>query len=296
MPAPFISSLCGYRDGNPNTSDASSGLSVVLGKLLFEAMGIKCDVPALADNTVGGAMATMMSADLSEYFLTSAPHLTVRPEQALDTYEQYSHLGAATELRKSMATEVALTVKDLRRFAAKSPIETDARTQLITHLDKIDVEVMQAETKRLELLDLLGEESVLKLDIAISRATPGSAPLPSQHLITGLSLKWSLRTDRAQDCRTQGAKMASLRRGRMPHFATVTMEPRPSMLNLLGRGAGDVDCVYHLHLPALSQAIDEYCSGTRRKDRLKMRDNFLRLCDQRRLRDYDELRSYVSTL
>ncbi|MBT2449369.1 type II site-specific deoxyribonuclease [Streptomyces sp. ISL-43] len=187
-------------------------------------------------------------------------------------------------------------MNDLRSFAVKSPIVDDAHTRLIAHLDKIDHEVLQAETKRLELLDLLGEESVLKLDITISRATPGVASAAAQHLIAGLSLKWTLRTDRAQDCRSQGSKMASLRRGRMPHFAAVTMEPRPSMLNLLGRGSGDVDCLYHLDLPALSQAIDEYCSGTRRKDRLKMRDNFRRLCDQRRLRDYDELRSYVSTL
>ena len=46
--------------------------------------------------------------------------------------------------------------------------------------------------------------------------------------------------------------MAALRRGRMPHFAVVTMEPRPYMLNLLGGGSGDVDCVYHLDLPALT--------------------------------------------
>lgn len=90
--------------------------------------------------------------------------------------------------------------------------------------------------------------------------------------------------------------MTALRRGRMPHFAAVTVEPRPAMLALLGRGSGDIDCVYHLNLPALGTAIDNYCSGSTRKTRLEIRDKFNRLRDQRRLRDYDELRSYLATL
>ncbi|WP_414930013.1 NgoMIV family type II restriction endonuclease [Tsukamurella pseudospumae] len=112
----------------------------------------------------------------------------------------------------------------------------------------------------------------------------------------GLSLKWSLRTDRAQDCRTQGAKLAALRRGRMPHFAAVTIEPRPYMLNLLCGGSGDIDCVYHLDLPALGEAIDSVLRSKRDKKSRNTVDTFDRLIDQRRLRDYDELVRYTLTL
>lgn len=61
----------------------------------------------------------------------------------------------------------------------------------------------------------------------------------------------SPRTDRAQDYVSQGYKLVSLRRGHMPHFAVVTMEPRPSMLRLLADGSGSVDCVYHVAYHAL---------------------------------------------
>ncbi|RSO21710.1 type II site-specific deoxyribonuclease [Streptomyces sp. WAC 06725] len=196
-----------------------------------------------------------------------------------------------------MAQEVIRATNALRNITANFEIDQEAREQLNKHLLNVKEEIRTTEERRRELLDLLGEESLLKLDVTVARSVPN--PLTGahlQHLVAGLSLKWSLRTDRAQDCRSQGAKMAALRRGRMPHFAAVTMEPRPAMLALLGRGSGDIDCVYHLHLPALADAIDEYCSGTRRKARIEIRDKFRRLRDQRRLRDYDELRSYLATL
>lgn len=297
MPAPFVSSLCGYRDGRPNTSDAGDAGSVALGKVFFDAMNIptSADPPAEA---VGNLMARLMSSDLKIAIAEGAPHLTVEPEKPFPHFEQFSYLAAARELRGDMARDVTKEIDEIEKFSSKADLDVGTREKLTRHLTKIRSEIASTESRRRELLNILGEESLLKLDIAISREmvnpiTPGS---PLQHLVAGFSLKWTLRTDRAQDCRSQGAKMAALRRGRMPHFAAVTMEPRPSMLALLGRGSGDVDCVYHLHLPALSMAIDDYCSGTKHKARLAIRDNFRRLRDQRRIRDYDELRSYVKTL
>jgi hypothetical protein len=297
MPAPFASSLCGYRDGRPNTSDKGDAGSVALGKVFFEAMGIPADAIPPAE-AVGNLMASLMSSDLEKAIKEEASHLTVEPEKPFPNFEQFSHLNAARELRGDMAKEVAKAIDDLRKFSSKAAMDTEIREKLTAHLDKIRDEIASTESRRRELLNTLGEESLLKLDITVSRemANPVDPSTPLQHLVAGFSLKWTLRTDRAQDCRSQGAKMAALRRGRMPHFAAVTMEPRPAMLALLGRGSGDVDCVYHLHLPALSEAIDDYCSGTKHKARLAIRDNFRRLRDQRRIRDYDELRSYVTTL
>lgn len=135
-------------------------------------------------------------------------------------------------------------------------------------------------------------ESLLRLDVTVSDPKAGRLP----ELEIGLSLKWSLRTDRAQDCRSQGAKLSALRRGRMPHFAAVTMEPRPYMLNLLGGGSGDVDCVYHLHLPALTEAIEAAYGKKTEKTSQRIVASFERLVEQRRLRDYDELVSYAESL
>ncbi|MFF5550062.1 NgoMIV family type II restriction endonuclease [Streptomyces olivaceoviridis] len=301
MPAPFVNLLCGYRGGRPNTSDAGTEGSVKLGKLFFEAMGIPTDaaVPEEREGqTVGNLMASLLSADLESVLKKKAPHLIVEPEKSFPEFEQFTHLGAVRELRSDLAKEVAQAVNELEKYSARAGLDEEVLSKVGVHLNKIREQIELTDQRRRELLNLVGEESLLKLDVTVSRELPDSAGEAThhRHLVAGFSLKWTLRTDRAQDCRSQGAKMAALRRGRMPHFAAVTMEPRPSMLALLGRGSGDVDCVYHLHLPALSDAIDEYCSGTKHKATLAMRDNFRRLLDQRRVRDYSELRSYVATL
>lgn len=296
MPAPFINSVCGYREGRPNTSDANDTQSIELGKIFFDVMGIPSD--STPPPKVGNLMGQLMTADLEVFFQVEAPELRVQPEKPFPRFEQFSHLNATKELGGNMAREVILAITELRKFSTQHDLDENIREGLETHLKNISNEVQMAEERRRGLLDILGEESLLKLDITVSKEIANTVrpEIPLQHLVAGFSLKWTLRTDRAQDCRSQGAKMAALRRGRMPHFATVTMEPRPSMLALLGRGSGDVDCVYHLHLPALYEAIDDYCSGTQRKSRMGIRDNFRRLYDQRRIRDYDELRSYVASL
>ncbi|WP_260639798.1 NgoMIV family type II restriction endonuclease [Streptomyces angustmyceticus] len=154
--------------------------------------------------------------------------------------------------------------------------------------------VERSISRRRPLVDLLGDESLPRLDISVHRSQVPVTHSDVPHLVAGLSLKWSLRTDRLQDPRTHGAKMAALRRGRMPHFAAVTMEPRPYFLARLGQGTGDLDCVYHLHLPALVSAVDDFYTGSR--SRIKLRDVFRRMVDQRRIRDYDDLVGYLGTL
>lgn len=295
MPAPFTASLCGYRNQRPNTSDASDNGSVELGTLFFDAMGVPRDAPP--PETVGNLLVSELAVDLQQKVSCTAPHLEVRPELPLTQFEQYAHLSSSRDLRSDMSADIIRAVSALDLMASEMHLDAESLQALTERKDKIIEEVQAAERNRLNLLNILGEESLLKLDVTVSREVqnPITPTHPLDHLVAGFSLKWTLRTDRAQDCRSQGAKMASLRRGRMPHFAAVTMEPRPSMLALLGRGSGDLDCVYHLNLPALALAIDDFCSGSKRSRRA-VRDNFNRLREQRRLRDYDELCSYVATL
>jgi hypothetical protein len=73
----------------------------------------------------------------------------------------------------------------------------------------------------------------------------------------------------------------------MPHYAVITMEPRPAMLKILADGSGSIDCVYHLDLPALSRAIDTV--RVLRGPKWSPGQTFDRLVQQRRLRDYDDL-------
>lgn len=292
MPAPFAVDLCGYRagTGKPNTSDASDAFSVELGRALFEAMGVS--PAAQAQHATGTALSRAVADDLARRLSEAGSDLNVLPEQALSAFEQFRHVALLASVSAGPSRDEQKAWDALLRFV-RSRITHPRRSldRLEALINEYQAARRTATDRRRQLVEDVGEENLLKLDVTGSRQLPDR---PTPNLELGLSLKWSLRTDRAQDCRSQGAKMAALRRGRMPHFAAITMEPRPYMLNILGGGSGEVDCVYHLDLPSLSTAIEATCAnhGSRRR----AMDTFRRLVEQQRLRDYDELVTYAQVL
>jgi hypothetical protein len=78
---------------------------------------------------------------------------------------------------------------------------------------------------------------------------------PIVHAI--VSCKWTLRSDRAQNARSEALNVIRNRKGRTPHIAVVTGEPSPSRLASLALGTGDIDTVYHFALPELIKAVHE---------------------------------------
>ncbi|MEV7065768.1 NgoMIV family type II restriction endonuclease [Streptomyces collinus] len=78
---------------------------------------------------------------------------------------------------------------------------------------------------------------------------------PIVHAI--VSCKWTLRSDRAQNARSEALNVIRNRKGRTPHIAVVTGEPSPSRLASLALGTGDIDTVYHFALPELIEAVKQ---------------------------------------
>lgn len=72
-----------------------------------------------------------------------------------------------------------------------------------------------------------------------------------------VSCKWTLRSDRAQNARSEALNVIRHRKGRTPHIVVVTGEPSPSRLASLALGTGDIDTVYHFALPELIEAVKE---------------------------------------
>lgn len=70
-----------------------------------------------------------------------------------------------------------------------------------------------------------------------------------------ISCKWTLRSDRAQNARSEALNIIRNRKGRAPHIVVVTGEPTPSRLASLALGTGDIDIVYHFALPELQKAV-----------------------------------------
>lgn len=70
-----------------------------------------------------------------------------------------------------------------------------------------------------------------------------------------VSCKWTIRSDRAQNSRSEALNIMRNRKGRTPHTVVVTGEPTPSRLASLALGTGDLDVVYHFALPELEEAV-----------------------------------------
>lgn len=94
-----------------------------------------------------------------------------------------------------------------------------------------------------------------------------------------------MRSDRAQNSRTEALNLIRNRKGHLPHIIVVTGEPLPSRLASLALGTGDLDCVYHFALYELLDAVQEY-SKNGREDILETLEN---LVAGKRLKDISDL-------
>ncbi len=78
---------------------------------------------------------------------------------------------------------------------------------------------------------------------------------PNQILHASVSCKWTLRSDRAQNVRTEAINLIRNRKGKMPVIAAVTGEPTLTRIASFALGTGDIDCVYHFALYELIAAV-----------------------------------------
>lgn len=148
-----------------------------------------------------------------------------------------------------------------------------AKYEPYTHLDDLAEAIKQNPT----LSAVLGNSYEISPDIIVTRA-PESDDVINQNGVvvdgaTGhravirranqdrniihaiVSCKWTLRSDRAQNARSEALSVIRNRKGRAPHIVVVTGEPTPSRLASLALGTGDVDMVYHFALSELVEAV-----------------------------------------
>ena len=81
-----------------------------------------------------------------------------------------------------------------------------------------------------------------------------STSLPFLH--ASVSCKWTIRSDRSQNTRTEALNLIRNRKGNLPHIVTVTAEPLPMRIASLALGTGDLDCVYHFALDELREVCE----------------------------------------
>ncbi|NOX18176.1 MAG: restriction endonuclease [Chlorobi bacterium] len=101
-------------------------------------------------------------------------------------------------------------------------------------------------------------------------------------LHASISCKWTLRSDRGQNARTEALNLIRNRKGHLPHIVAVTAEPTPTRIASLALGTGDIDCVYHFALHEMIDTLHEI-NDESQLDMLNI------LLEGRRLRDISDL-------
>jgi len=105
---------------------------------------------------------------------------------------------------------------------------------------------------------------------------------PNEILHASISCKWTIRSDRAQNTRTEALNLIRNRKGPLPHVLAVTAEPTPHRLASLALGTGDLDCVYHF-------ALHELIETTRELGLEESHAEIQMMVEGKRLRDISDL-------
>ncbi len=149
-------------------------------------------------------------------------------------FAQYEHLAYLTELTKANRKLSAMIGND--------------------YMVAPDIVVYRGLCTDEEINDpLLVVDDTLSKMADIRESNGGKAILHAS-----ISAKWTMRSDRAQNSRTEALNLIRNRKGHLPHIVVVTGEPLPSRISSLALGTGDIDCVYHFALNELIAAVNDY--------------------------------------
>ena len=222
--------------GIPNNADRGSRASVSISKGIVERIGGDVAEGTLPGQTAGGQFEAATKDFLSSAF-KALHHL--RPGDwrislggNIGDYQQYQHLHA---IRRAIEGNQELRVV-FGDYIVKPDIVVCRRP------------VEDAEVNR--RARLVGDDSLAGLTPL--RST--NSPVPILH--ASVSCKWTIRSDRSQNARTEGLNLVRNRKGSTPHVVVVVGEPLPARIASIAFGTGDIDCVYHFALPELKESAE----------------------------------------
>jgi len=153
--------------------------------------------------------------------------------KTISVYNQYEHLAYIDSiLKKDMVLSSALKGDYIVKpdiLISRSPAsdeEINSQTGLINQNEEIaNLTPLRAQNQKKEILH------------------------------ASISCKWTIRSDRSQNTRTEALNLIRHRKGNLPHIVAVTAEPLPTRIAALALGTGDLDCVYHFALSELKKAV-----------------------------------------
>ncbi len=229
------------KNGIPSNADSSSKISIGI------AQGIARQLLAGTQKKVVGQTTGAKFEQINMMFIEETfPFLqNLRPgkwhiaklgnRSAIKTssFSQYEHLDYLSRL-----------TKDDAKLAASMGNDYMVAPDVVVYRDTESDEVINEE-------QFVVDDSICRL----SDLRKNNGGLPILH--ASISAKWTMRSDRAQNSRTEALGLIRNRKGHLPHIVVVTGEPVPARIASLALGTGDIDCVYHFALYELVQSVKD---------------------------------------
>lgn len=251
----------------PSNADSSNRTSIAIARGIAETLKAETIAERLAGQTSGNQFEGLCADFVKDTFLHLG-HLRPgnwdvhqvggRNRLEIARYEQYTHLVALDraarndpELAAALGSDYTITPD----IVVVRGLESD-----------------NAINRHEELVD----RSVCTLSNL--REANGGYPL----LHASISCKWTIRSDRAQNARSEALNLIRNRKGKLPNIMVVTAEPTPSRLASIALGTGDIDCVYHFALYELQETLQ----GLKMYDALDM---LAVMVDGKRLKDISDI-------
>lgn len=226
--------------GVATNADSDGAASVAVANALAAELGVTKRAPRLPGQVAGSQFEQAVEAFLRATFLRlehlrpgtwEIGRLGLGGRRGIANYEQYSHLEFLEKAaRKNRALAAALG-----RDYQIGP-------------DTVIFRRPEPDSVINDTVDVVGPGIA---ELTSLRSAVSTTPI----LHACVSCKWTMRSDRAQNVRTEALNLIRNRKGKLPHIVAVTAEPLVGRIASLALGTGDIDCVYHAALPELTRAI-----------------------------------------
>jgi NgoMIV restriction enzyme len=220
-------------------ADADNSASCFIANSIAEQLGAKVGLP-VAGQTAGHRFEKYVAGFVQDTF-TNLDQLrpgvwsvlvsSSRKGTEISNFEQFEHIG----ILKNKAINDPILQASLGNDYSISP-------DILVSRARYSDDAINSKSQIVDAYTALGTSL---------RENNGSSKI----LHASISCKWTMRSDRAQNARSEALNLIRNRKGRVPHIVAVVAEPTPSRLSSLALGTGDLDCVYHFALYELREAV-----------------------------------------
>ena len=237
-------------NGVVSNADKSSKLSKQIAQEIIGLIGKNDGLDIRSTKKIAGqTLGKQFEFSVTEFLQKTFPFLSnLRPG-----YWKIFQLGNNNKLKTSDFAQYEHLAYLSRLTAADSQLAASLGNDYLVAPDIVIYRELYEDSEINANLEIVDQYSCTMADL---RKANGGKPI----LHASISAKFTMRSDRAQNSRTEALNLIRNRKGRVPHIAVVTAEPMPNRLASLALGTGDIDCVYHFALYELAQAVNKFGS------------------------------------